>query len=160
MQDEVNEKTIALCIQTSRLTADVLKASMRKMLQEMEKNKQTKTAPKGKQTLKKLMEHGAQLTNIEVTKDNIRSFEKVARKYGIDYSIKKDSSIDPPRYLVFFKAKDVDVVTASFKEYAGEYLKDLKKKPSVVERLRQKVKKKARKKERVRTRKRNRGPIR
>ena len=46
-------------------------------------------------------------------------FERVARKYGIDYSLKKDSATTPPRYLVFFRARDVDVMTAAFKEYAG-----------------------------------------
>jgi len=37
----------------------------------------------------------------------------VARKYSIDYSLKKDKSVDPPKYLVFFRAKDVDVMTAA-----------------------------------------------
>ena len=47
----------------------------------------------------------------------------MARKYGIDYSLKKEVGADPPKYLVFFKAKDVDVMTAAFREYAGVELK-------------------------------------
>ena len=42
MQDEVNEKTIALCVQCGRMTAGVLKAAMRKYLNEKERHKQKK----------------------------------------------------------------------------------------------------------------------
>lgn len=40
MQDEVNEKTIALCVQCGRMTAGVLKAAMRKYLNGAERHKQ------------------------------------------------------------------------------------------------------------------------
>ena len=55
------------------------------------------------------------MTNIEITDGNIRSFERVARTYGVDYALKKDR--EKPRYLVFFKAKDADALTAAFEEY-------------------------------------------
>ena len=52
-----------------------------------------------------------ELKNIPITKDNIKSFDRIARKYGVDYSLKKDvASKETPKYLVFFKAKDVDVI--------------------------------------------------
>ena len=140
MQDEVNEKTISLCVRGTKMTAELLKAAMRKYLAEMEKRKQQAkqsvdrmekkqkpTQKQGKQTLKKLMQQGSELTNIEITDNNIRSFDRVARKYGIDYSLKRDSSVQPARYLVFFKAKDVEVMKAAFKEYAGVSLKKSKK---------------------------------
>lgn len=41
------------------------------------------------------------MSNIEVTDGNIKSFERVARKYGVDFALKKDVSSQPPRYLVF-----------------------------------------------------------
>lgn len=139
MQDEVNEKTISLCVRGAKMTASLLKAAMRKYLADMEKRKvqakqsvkgsqQKEAEPKqGKQTLKSLVKQGSELTNIEITDKNIKSFDRVARKYGIDYSLKRDSSVDPPRYLVFFKAKDVDVMKAAFKEYAGISLKKSQK---------------------------------
>lgn len=140
MQDEVNEKTISLCVRGVKMSATLLKAALRKYLADMEKkkqqSKQTINDPgkkreseqkQGKQTLKKLMQQGSELTNIEITDNNIKSFDRVARKYGIDYSLKRDSSVNPPRYLVFFKAKDVDVMKAAFKEYAGVSLKKSKK---------------------------------
>lgn len=139
MQEEVNDKTIALSVKTAKLTGTVLKAVLRKFLEEQAKAKQkskTKSAePKhGKQTMKQLMKQNTQLTGIEVTDGNIKSFEKVARKYGIDFSLKKDASENPPKYIIFFKAKDVDVMTAAFKEYTKNDLKKTNK-PSLRKRL-------------------------
>ena len=73
--------------------------------------------------IKSLQQSGAQLTNIVVTDNNIKSFDRVARKYGVDYSLKKAEKEGKTEYLVFFKAKDVDVMTAAFKEYTGVSLK-------------------------------------
>jgi chemotaxis receptor (MCP) glutamine deamidase CheD len=67
------------------------------------------------------------VTNIEITDGNIKSFERVARKYGVNYALKKDVSGEHPRYLVFFKAKDTDALTAAFKEYAAKEIKREKK---------------------------------
>lgn len=139
MQEEVNDKTIALSVKTAKLTGTVLKAVLRKFLEEQAKAKQkskTKSAePKhGKQTMKQLMKQNTQLTGIEVTDGNIKSFEKVARKYGIDFSLKKDASENPPKYIIFFKAKDIDVMTAAFKEYTKNDLKKTNK-PSLRKRL-------------------------
>ena len=136
MQDEVNSRIIALSIRagkdTARVTAEVLKAAMREFLKEQEKVKnlhESKTYH-GKQSFGKLMEQNQGLTNIEVTDQNIKSFERTAKKYNIDFALKKDKAAEPPKYLVFFKARDVDVMTAAFKEFsAKELTKD--KKPSI-----------------------------
>ena len=40
MQEEVNQKTIALCTRCAKMTADVLKGLMRKYLSDREKHKQ------------------------------------------------------------------------------------------------------------------------
>ena len=53
MQDEINEKTIALYIKTGKLTAQTLQKAMKKLLEQMKKQKGK--APQGKQTLKQLM---------------------------------------------------------------------------------------------------------
>ena len=142
MQDEVNEKTVSLCIRGGKITAQLLKAAMRKALAQMEqekaKQKQQSKVQKqqddkakdksyrGKQTMEKLMRQNVQLSNIEITDGNIKSFERVAKKYSIDFSLKKDTTAKPPRYFVFFKARDA----AAFKEYTGKSLNKTKK-PSV-----------------------------
>ena len=107
---------------------------------------------------KQLIAQGAQLTNIQITDQNIKSFDRVARKYGIDYSLKKDSHVKPPLYLVFFKSKDVDVMTAAFKEYAGiELDQSKKKKPSVRKKLQKTQERKAKHRQRVKTKQKVRG---
>lgn len=91
MQDEVNTKVVALAIrtgtQTSKVTAQVLKAAMQKFLAEAEKAKTTQASKTyhGKQTIDQLMRQNTGLTNIEVTDQNIKSFERVAKKYNIDF---------------------------------------------------------------------------
>lgn len=141
MQEEVNEKTISLCIKGGKITAQILKAALIKLLAEMDKKKQRgkgkgQCKRTGKQSIKSLQRSGAQITNIVVTDNNIKSFDRVARKYGIDYSLKKVEQEGKTEYLVFFKAKDVDVMTAAFKEYTSETLKKQKR-----ESVRQKLEK-------------------
>ena len=143
MQDEVNEKTMALCIKGGKISAQILKAALTKLLAEIAKKKQQSKkmggqnrCKRGKQSIKSLQKSGAQITNIVVTDNNIKSFDRVARKYGIDYSLKKVEQEGKSEYLVFFKAKDVDVMTAAFKEYTSETLKKQKR-----ESVRQKLEK-------------------
>ena len=82
--------------------------------------------------MKHLVRQGAGVSNIEVTDGNIKSFERVARKYGVDFALKKDTTSQPPRYLVFFKSKDVDALTTAFAEYSGKVVKrQAQAKPSI-----------------------------
>lgn len=165
MQDEINEKVVALSIRAAnngfRVTGSVLKAAMRKYLQSQEKHKAQQAAkkavPGGKQTVGQLMDQKQGLTNIEITNRNIKSFERVANKYKIDFALKKDKFADPPRYLVFFKAKDMDVMTAAFKEFSAKELTKLNK-PSIQKRLtKYQQKSKDQDKQRERTKQKDRG---
>nr|WP_296839297.1 PcfB family protein [uncultured Marvinbryantia sp.] len=128
MQEQINEKTVALSIKTAKLTAEVLQKAIKKML-EAQKHKAAKEY-RGKQTLKHLMKQNTGVSNMEITDANIKAFEPVAKKYGIDYSLKKVKGEKPPRYLVFFKGRDVDVMTEAFKEFAAKKL-NREKKPSI-----------------------------
>ena len=79
-------------------------------------------------------------------------------EYWIDYSLNNDSYVESPLYLVFFKSKDVDVMTAAFKEYAGiEMDQSKKKKPSVRKKLQKTKERKAKQRQRVKTRQKVRG---
>ena len=129
MQDEVRDKSVALSIKVGKtggkLTADLLKWAMRRYLNQS-RNPQIHH---GKQTVKQLVKQGAGVQNIEITDKNIKSFERVARKYGIDFALKKDPS--EGKYLVFFKAKDADALNAAFAEYTAKTLNRDPKKPSL-----------------------------
>ena len=86
MQEEVNEKTVSLCITGGKVTVRLLKQAMMRFLAAVEKEKaekarkqQTKAPPDkeyhGKQSLKKLTQQNIQLSNIEITDNNIKAFE-------------------------------------------------------------------------------------
>lgn len=137
MQEEVQQKTVTLSINTAKLTAKELKQAISKFLTyEKSKHQQNKDVnPKGKQSVKQLAEQNQGLTNIEITDKNIRDFDRVARKYGIDYAVKKDKTVNPPKYLVFFKAKDSDALTAAFKDYTKKVTTKQKRKASVIAKL-------------------------
>ena len=128
MQEQVNVKTRGLYFKTGKLTADSLQKAMKSLLNQMKKQKDKQ--PHGKQTLKQLMKQNTGVSNIEITEDNIKAFESTAKKYGIDFALKKDATESPPRYLVFFKGRDADVLTAAFKEFSAKKLTQ-EKKPSI-----------------------------
>ena len=120
MQDEVNEKVVALSIKGSKLTAEMLQKAMKALL--AKGKQQIEKPPHGKQTLRQLMKQNTGVSNIEITDSNIKAFESTAKKYGIDYALKKDTTEQPPRYLVFFKGRDADMLTAAFKEFSAKKL--------------------------------------
>ena len=101
MQEKTTQKTIALAIKTSKLTASVLQKAM-KMYLEHQKHKEPSH---GKIPVKKLIGQGEGAKSIEVTDSNIKSFERVARKYNVDFAVKKDKTTEPPKYLVFSRAR-------------------------------------------------------
>ena len=128
MQEQINEKTVAISVKTAKLTAEVLQKAIRKLL-DAKKHKAPKIY-KGRQTLKNLMKQNTGVSSMEITDANIKAFEPIAKKYGLDYSLKKVKGEEPPRYLVFFKGRDVDVMTEAFKEFAAKQL-NREKKPSI-----------------------------
>lgn len=137
MQEEVESRTVTLAISTTKLTGRVLKSAMAKYLAHLKAKKAAKTTvkPAGRQTVKELVGQNQGVSNIEVSDSNIKSFDRVARKYGVDYAIKKDKTGDIPKYLVFFKARDADALTAAFSEFSNKVEK-AKEKPSVIQKLR------------------------
>ena len=128
MQEEVTQKTIALYVKVgkgaARLTEQALQKAIQKFLEQKSK------PAHGKQTMRQLMKQNAGVSNIEITDSNIKAFESTAKKYGIDFALKKDAAESPPRYLVFFKARDADALTAAFKEFSAKKLTQ-EKKPSI-----------------------------
>ena len=93
-----------------------------------------KVRRQGKQSIRTLLRQNRGVSSVEISKTGIRGLERYAKKYGIDYAIRKDTSEVPPRYLVFFKAPDADAFNAAFKEYSTSVLNKMKR-PSVLEKL-------------------------
>ena len=132
MQEEVTGKSVALIIDGAKMSEQVLEKALQKFL-EAQKNKSPKMH-RGKQTLKQLAGQNAGLANIEISDKNIKAFTHVAKKYHVDFALKKDTTAEQPRYLVFFKSRDADAITAAFREFASRKM-GRDEKPSIRERL-------------------------
>ena len=134
MQEEVTGKSVALIIDGTKMSEQVLEKALQKFL-EAQKNKSLRMH-RGKQTLKQLAGQNAGLANIEISDKNIKAFTHVAKKYHVDFALKKDTAAEQPRYLVFFKSRDADAITAAFQEFASRKM-GRDEKPSIRERLAQ-----------------------
>ena len=134
MNEEVSQKTVRFAINTGKVTGRVLWKCLRAYLRHRQNKKLT--AGKGKQTVKQLIKQGQGASSMEVSGESIRTFKRIANKYGVDFAIVKDKTADPPRFTCFFKAKDMDAITAVVKEYSAKVVKlQGKPKPSLLKEL-------------------------
>ena len=113
MREEVTQKTIAITFKSARLTTDVLLRAFKAYLE----HRRHREPSHGKISVKKLLAQNQGAKSIEITDENIKSFSRIAGKYNVDFSVKRDRTADPPKYLVFFKAKDSDLIVQAFKEF-------------------------------------------
>lgn len=139
MQEEVENRTLTLAVNGTKFTGRMLKAAIGKYMAhrrevKQQKNRDGPVVPHGKQSVKQLVGQGQGVDSIELTDPSTREFDRIARKYGVDYAIKRDRSSDPPRFLIFFKGRDNDAITAAFQEYAGKKVKKASR-PSVLQKL-------------------------
>ena len=133
MQEEVEQRTVTLIVNTAKLTERELQKALTKLLAQM-KSQHQHHEKHGKMTVKQLAAQNRGMQSVEVTDENIGSFQHVARKYGVDfapYKIKGEN-----KYLIFFKSGDKDAMTAAFEEYSKKLLMQ-KDRPSVRSKLRE-----------------------
>ena len=159
VNEEVSSKTCNLAVRTTKLTLHVIINALKEQARKAEQRKLHKTdePPHGKQSIKELIGQGQGVTNVDVSKTELKGFQKIAKKYGVDFAVVKDKNNEPPIYTVFFKAKDQDAINNVIREYTNKKMKQ-KSKPSVLEKLKKfkdmvakrPVKQKTRKKEATR----------
>ena len=153
MNEEVSDKTVRLAVQTVKMGAGELAKALKKWVneykQEQKSRRNTKTQvkaqakcgdhKKGKQTVKELIGQNQGVSSMPVGDSGIRDFKKIANKYGVDFAIVKDKEVDPPKYTVFFKARDADAITQVLKEYGIKQTKKKEKaehkRPSILKKL-------------------------
>ena len=138
MQEEVENKTLTLIINGSKLTGRTLKSAMDKYLAHLRNKRMNRQSGsvthKGKQTVKQLVGQGRGVSQVDVPDASVRDFDRVARKYGVDYAIKKER--DPPRFLVFFKSQDTGAIEAAMAEFTQNKVRKASR-PSVLAKLAQ-----------------------
>ncbi len=138
MQEEVESRTLTLAVNGTKFTGRMLKAAVAKFMAYRRNRKAVKASvhPKGKQSVKQLTRQGQGVNTMEIDDANLRQFERIARKYGVDYAVRRDTSADTPRFLVFFKGRDADAISAAFKEFLNT--KEHKnERPSLLQKLRE-----------------------
>ncbi len=149
MQEEVTNRTIQLAISTTKLGGRYLLRGLRKAMAEFARIEKQMAASmadaensqdSGRKSVKELIGQGKGVLTIPVAKTELRDFEKVAEKYGVDFAITLDKSTTPPRYTVFFNAPDKAAIDSIVKEYTAITMKR-KDRPSVLKRLKELIQK-------------------
>ena len=102
----------------SKLTARSLAYALRAVGRKLAKEYRASKTPHGKQSVKKPMAHGVATNSIELSGDT-KTFDRVARKWNVDYAFYKAG---PDKYLLFFKSGQADAITACFSEYSKKVL--------------------------------------
>ena len=136
MQEEIEQKVVVEIKGCARLTGAELRRALAQLLIQL-KNQKARSAqqgkgPHGKMTVRQLAAQDRGMQSIEVTDKNLGSFNRVARKYGIDFAPFKVKGED--KYLVFFKAPDTDAMTAAFTEYTQKQVRQASR-PSMLAKL-------------------------
>lgn len=117
IEEDASRRTIALSVKAGKLTARTLAVALAAVGRKIQKARRESQTPHGKQSVKKLMAHGADTNSIEVAAP--RQFDRVARKWNVDYAFHQTG---PGNYLLFFKAGQADAMTACFAEYSKAVL--------------------------------------
>jgi len=132
LQEDIDRRTVALTVKAAKLTGQVLAKVLAAGLRQIQKEHRAGLAPQGRQTVKKLMNHGAATSSLPLDGET-KLFDRVARKYNVDYAFHKTG---PGKYLLFFKAGQADAITACFSEYTKRVMAKAKdKRPPIHEQL-------------------------
>ncbi|MBC8577281.1 PcfB family protein [Oscillospiraceae bacterium BX1] len=118
MDEDVSRRTIAVYVKTGKLTARALAYALGAAARQIRKAQRAGQAPHGKQSARKLMRHGGDTSGMELPGDT-RLFDRVARRWGVDYAIRP---VQKGKYLLLFKANQADAITGCFSEYSQRML--------------------------------------
>ena len=130
MQEDIERRTVAVTITATKLTAKTLAKALAAVMRKIRKEHHKAQTPQGKQSVKKLMNHGVTTNSLPLDGET-RLFDQVARKYNVDYAFYKTG---PNKHLLFFKSGQADAITACFSEYTKLMMNRAKsKRPSIVQ---------------------------
>ncbi len=135
MEQEVNMKIACIAIQTTESAGKAFTRAMKGFIERqtdgLHNNKGDKSEHKellGKMVkIKDLRKDGSQIEFVDMGEDELKDFRKYARKYGVSYSMEKNNESDPPTYLIYFKAKDSQLITKAISSYVSDKYKDSEK---------------------------------
>lgn len=95
VNEEVSSKTCNLAVRTTKLTLHVIINALKEQARKAEQRKLHKTEepPHGKQSIKELIGQGQGVTSVDVSKTELKGFQKIAKKYGVDFAVVKDKHL-------------------------------------------------------------------
>ncbi|MFI3226950.1 MAG: PcfB family protein [Clostridia bacterium] len=136
VQEEINHKNIALVTSGSKLTGRSVLKLVRLYLTHCKTAKES--IPHGKQSVKSLAKQGQGMTSLDLQDGDLKKFDRIMKKYGVDYAIMTDKMSKIPTHTLFFKAKDNDAITKAFLDFSAQMVKK-QEKPSVLSELRRMI---------------------
>jgi gas vesicle protein len=128
LQEQIERESVAITLKASKLSAQTLAAALKKVGQAIKNKYEQSKTPHGCQSVKKLMNHNVPTNTIPIEGDK-GLFEKIARKWNVDYAFHKTGK---DKYLLLFKSGQADAITACFSEYSAQVMKRAKDKRSPV----------------------------
>ncbi len=137
MQEEIEEKAVRLAITTTKLSVRTIIVGVKAYLRHRQKKQLVAIDEhiQGKQSFDELIKQNQGVTSMVVGDEDFRTFERIAKKYGVDFAVMKDTSEKPPVFTAFFKARDTDAMEAVVNEYSKKMVKK-QERPSVIAKLR------------------------
>ena len=123
VNEEMSAKSLHFMVEkgakpTVRMFINILKAYMRHRHDKKYFGKEK--VPTGKMPVKKLIKQGKGAQKIELDGEDIRLFNRLAKKYGLDYAVVKDK--EAGTYKIFFKAQDADAISDLVADYTRRTL--------------------------------------
>lgn len=141
MQEEVENKSVRLAVTTTKLSLRAVIKGLSIYVRHRKNVKAKKATkkeakPVGKQTVKELIGQNQGISSMPIGDTGLGDFQKIAKKYGVDFAVVKDKSAQPTKYTIFFKARDADAITQVLQEYSVKQLqKQSQDRPSVLKAL-------------------------
>lgn len=118
VDEDMSRRTIAVYVKTGKLTARALAYALGAAARKIRKAHRAGQTPQGKQSARKLLRQAGDSSGMDLPGDP-RQFDRVARRWGVDYAIRP---VEKGKYLLLFKAKQADAITGCFEEYSRRVL--------------------------------------
>ncbi|MFT9076332.1 DUF3801 domain-containing protein [Ethanoligenens sp.] len=137
MQEHVQERTVAVSVRALKLGGRGL-LKLFGLLIRAHKQMLKDKATSGKMEYKDLVRLGSGVTGQEIHTEDTAILDKICRKHGLRYSLRKDITQTPPKWTLWCESKNVEVLQQVQKELASRLLKKKgknKDRPSLLEKL-------------------------
>lgn len=86
MQEEIEQKSAALMINGTKFSLRTLKSAALKLLAHRQNPSAPSVKHHGRQTVRQLVGQNQGVSNIELSGQDLKEFQRITRRYGVDYS--------------------------------------------------------------------------